>query len=161
MGVTDTLPSKVINNAAVAERLTGTRGEIVMTAKFFVPHYKLQCFVLACTGIPRSGRTTFQLPFATSTLRTCCSIKLCNLGTSLRMARLPTSEVVWSLSVKSDGNVIDKIGPMGEGEGPERITCIASRANVLRISWMRLTGDSNLASEIVSETGRRAKDVIG
>ena len=40
------------------------------------------------------------------------------------MARLPTNEVVFSLSVKSDGNVIDKIGPTGEGDGPETTTCV-------------------------------------
>lgn len=98
---------------------------------------KFQCFVLPSAVFPRPGKTNFQLPFATSTLRTCCSIKLCSLGTSLRMARLPTSEVVFSLSVKSDGNVIDRIGPTGEGDGPETTTCMMTWANVPRTagSW--------------------------
>ena len=86
----------------------------------------------------------------------------CNFGTLASFARLPIRDVVVRSSVKSGGMLMVRTGTTEVGVGGVITICNKKSLKFPSCDFLRcLTEDLNCESEMVNETGRRAKDDMG
>jgi hypothetical protein len=89
---------------------------------------------LTAATLARPGSTTFHVPRAASARRTVLCTSSCSFGTSASFARLPSSDVVFSSSVKVGGMCSARLGAGVPAAGGVTTTCDSGQCEDLW-SW--------------------------